>query len=159
MDYLLDSNIVKSELFYFNDTKDSKCVSFFFDNKEYNLYIKYSKTFIRDKKGDRKCKFLFTNNELNKIKQYTLEKNNVFIALICTNQNLNKPEIIFISVNEALKILGSDNINIQKNIYVKHIKNKHRFNLWGTMLDETEAFLIEKGFGRVCKLENQKLIA
>ena len=50
MDYLLDSNIVKSELFYFNDTKDSKCVSFFFDNKEYNLYIKYSKTFIRDKK-------------------------------------------------------------------------------------------------------------
>ena len=159
MYYLVDNNLVKSKFCYFNATKGSKCVSFFFDNKEYNLYIKYSKTFDRDKRGDRKCSFQFTYNELNKIKWYTSENNNVYIAFICTTKNLRGTEVIFISVNNVLKILGSDIVNTTKNIYIKHIKSKQHFKVWGTMLDEIDALKIKKGFDRICKSEKQKLIA
>lgn len=149
--YLLNNKIVKSAPVLCDESENSKSLFFITDNGEYNLYIKYSRKFNRNKKNDRKCTFQFTDDELAKIKRYKSEKNKLYIVLICTDKNLTQTEVAFIPVNEALNILGSDNINAKKQIYVKHSKGKHDLSIWGTMLDEKKSLKIKKDFNWIFK--------
>lgn len=157
--YLLDQNIAKSKQICWTCKRNSRYITFVIDNVKYNLYVKYSKKFEPDRKGNKKCSFQFTDKELDSIKEYALRSNNTYVALICTDQKLSKTEIIFIWVDDVLKILGSDYINIKKNMYVKHIKRDRHFNVWGTMLDEINALPIRKGFNKIYKKDSQKMIA
>lgn len=159
INYLLTSKISKTTPVLCDESEFCKSLSFMTDNGEYNLYIKYSRKFIENKKGFRKCTFQFTKDELNKIKRYSQEKSNLYITLICTNDNLTKTEIAFIPVCDAINILGADDVNLKKQIFVKHTKGKHHLNIWGTMLDETKSLKVKKDFNWIFEIDTTKKIA
>ena len=147
--HLLTNKITNTAPVLCDESKDSKSLSFLTDNGEYNLYIKYSTKFNRTKKRNeeyRKCQFTFSNQEIERIKTYTAQKQNVYLTFICTNSGLNETEIAFVEIEKALEILGFDEINDRKNLYVKHIKGKEHLMIWGTMLDKENAYKIPKDF-------------
>lgn len=153
--YLLTSKISKTAPVLCDESENCKSLSFMTDNGEYNLYIKYSRTFNINKNGYRKSIFQFTKDELNKIKKYASEKNNLYISLICTNENLTRTEVAFIPVRDALDILGTDNVNLKKQIFVKHLKGKHHLNIWGTMLDEKQSLKVKRDFNWIFEKTSQ----
>lgn len=77
--------------------------------------------------------------------------------LICGVQSLAKTEIAIISLKEALKCLGTDSINEQKRITVKHNKGERSLIVYGTMLDAVNAIKVPKNFNKFFAIDESEI--
>ena len=142
--HLLSNRILNTAPVLCEESDDIKSLSFISDYGEYELYIKYSTSFNKNKKEERNCNFIFEDQEIEKIKSYTISNKNFYIAFVCTNEKLTKTEIAILYPNDVLRILGNDSVNERRRLSIRHKKCSEYLCISGTNLDIGKAKIVKK---------------
>ena len=134
----------------FDASEKSKFIKFALRDKDYNVYLKYvgsSNETIKGGKTYYKWDILFTSAEKEILKNGFEEtgKENI-VVLVCANDNFKDTYFAIISLEDALKCLGDDNVNNQWRISIKRLKGSKYVDCYGTAISDTNAIRLKYDF-------------
>lgn len=100
------------------------------DKDEYIVYIKYANN--RDK-NNKRWSFNYTDNNIQEIKYYIENRENIIFAYICSYDDLINCEVAIAYLDELKKCINPD-CNINKNHSVRIYKKPHSsvLRMYGT---------------------------
>lgn len=134
----------------FEATEKSKIVKFSLRDKDYNIYLKYVSTSKQSTKGGKeytRWNIVFTKAEKNILDSSFVEQNKEnIVVLVCTNENLKDTYFAIIPYENAVKCLGSDDINNQPRISIKRQKGSKYVTCYGTAVSDKNAFQMKYNF-------------
>lgn len=105
---------------------DRQVYDFTTNNCDFRLFIKYRALGRKGKNPDyRSWQFIFTDDDLNKIYEYIEENQNLLLALVCGDENLNKSELAVMNFKETQKCLG----NKKTSFTISRIKGEKAFRI------------------------------
>ena len=68
------------------------------------------------------------------------------VVLVCANDNFKDTYFAIISLEDALKCLGDDNVNNQWRISIKRLKGSKYVDCYGTAISDTNAIRLKYDF-------------
>lgn len=147
LSYLITNKV---EPTLFEATEKSKIVQFSLRDKDYNVYLKYvstSKQSTRAGKEYTKWDILFTELEKSILENSFKEQDKEnLVVLVCANENLKDTYFAIIPFENAMKCLGSDNVNKQTRISIKRQKGSKYVTCYGTAVSDRKAFKLKYNF-------------
>lgn len=148
LSYLVSNKVKEPTLF--DASEKHKRLKFTLRDKEYNAYLKYagnSKTITKSGKAFRSWSVTFTESEKILLNTSFAEENKEnIIVLVCANEDFKDTYFALISLKDALRCLGNDNVNKQTNIVVKRQKGSKYVFCHGTALSEEKAIQLKYNF-------------
>ena len=148
LSYLISNGVKEPTLF--EASEKSKVIKFSLRDKDYNAYIKYVSTSSLTKingKTYTKWNITFTQKDRDTLFNQLVEpdKCNV-VVLVCANENFRDTYFAIIDYNDAVKCIGSDEVNKQHRITIKRQKGSKYVDCYGTAVSADNAIQLKYNF-------------
>lgn len=148
LSYIVTNGVKEPTLF--DASENSKVISFSLREKDYNAYLKYVSTSRTSTQAGKK----YTQWDINFTERERVYINTSFeasnkeniVVLVCSNENLQDTYFAILSLEDAKKCLGNDDVNTQCRISVRRKHGGQYVSCYGTALARDEAVQIKYNF-------------
>lgn len=155
LSYLVSNDIAPT---LFEADEDSKTFRYLIGSQDYKVYVKYAGKGTTVKKFDKVSKkwvINFSKQEYDKFKDFYDPHRKLLVVCVCTNAKFSETDFAVLTYEDALKCLGSDDINKQRHLTIVHQKASPKMYCHGTAVSDENAIEIFHDYSKYFSKKTQ----